>query len=217
MGRSRYGRHTEPEVSQYQPNITDSLHHQIEQLKVRVKDKLLSFELLNDLILDFYIQSVHLLKLSEQDERSDSSCDPLQSLQSFPQKIVLPHCIILLFCLLFDVNVDFLCNEASKEILNDYRKFFMFIKQNVLQNNEFVVMLKIGLYLKVLRVLFETELLKEDLIDKRLNDLMRSEFAMFKYNSTKESPCLAMLFSQMNHILFKHMTDEELDNFLRLF
>ncbi len=218
MGRSRYGRHTEPEVSQYQPNITDSLHQQIDQLKVHIiQRKLTSFEMLNDLILDFYIQSINLLKVSEHDE-TDSNGDPLQSMKSFQQKLLLPRCIILLFCYLFDINVEFLCNPDSTEILDDYKKFFEFIKQKVLHDNEFVLMLKIGLYLKVLRVLFETELLREDLIDKRINDLMRSEFAMFnKYNSTKEAPCLAMLFSQMNHILFKHMTDEELDIFLRLF
>ena len=93
----------------------------------------------------------------------------------------------------------------------DLENCFGFIKRAILQNNEFVPMLKIGLFLKVLRVLFESEpMLREDPVDKRITDLMRSEFALFKFNSN-DSTTLALLLSQLNHVMFKFMSESELD------
>jgi hypothetical protein len=43
--------------------------------------------------------------------------------------------------------------------------------------------------------------------------LMRSEFALFKINSN-DTTSIAMLFSQLNHILFKHMSEWEFKNFV---
>lgn len=230
MARSRYGRHTERESSSYFPNITESLSLLIDQLKLRFRQKLVDFDSLNDQIIDFYLNSLKLLRIIENtEEYSPDLNDTMNetftlnhltlkifsnSSQQVQQKIQLPGCIIVLFCFLFDIKSCNICvDNYFGQIFIDIQNCFSFIKQMILQNNEFVPMLKIGLFIKVLRILFESQPLKEDLIDKRITDLMRSEFALFKFNYN-DPTTLALLFSQINHVLFKNMTENELKVFV---
>ena len=210
MSRSRYGRHTERETSAYLPNITESLCLMVEQLKESLAKKLITLGYLNELILDFYAKVLKLLNIfTDETANNRTPC----AYEYSPNQTPLPNSVLVLFCVLFNLNTGPIKESFLHEILIDYENFLGFIKRNILLNNEFVPMLKIGLFVKSMRVLFEAEPCKEDHIDKRVTDLMRSEFALFKFNSN-DSSTLALLASQMNHILFKHMTQHELDQFL---
>ena len=225
MTRSRYGRHTERETSSYLPNINESLSYLVEQVRTKFNQQIQSMAVLNDLIVEFYFKSIKLLKIietSEEDLGIDLTffnTDFMDfSTSRVPEdvashKIILPKCIILLFCFLFEMSPEFINDPYFVEILIDFRNFLNFIQQHILFENKFVQMLKIGLFIKTLRILFEDDPTKEDPIDKRITDLMRSEFALFKFNSN-DSTTLALLFSQINHVLYKHMNEIEINMFI---
>ena len=231
MTRSRYGRHTERISSNYVHNISESLCSLIEELKTSVKLKNIDFNHLNDLIVNFYLKSKQILKnINTNEDSSDasnlsiSSNSPLSELssiltssststESYSTEITLPNSFIILFCVLFDLKSKLMLDNHFEVISNEYEYFIHFVKEKILIDNEFGLMLRIGVFIKCLRVLLETKPTKDDLIDKRLSDLMRSEFALFKMN-TNDTTSLALLFTQFNHILFKHLNELEIQNFV---
>jgi len=205
MARSRYGRHTERETSSYLPNISESLCFLVEELKTANLNSSTTVELLNEQIVEFYFEALKKLKKSDGCEYEEMNDEAVGGGRG---DIKLPMCMIALFCFLFEIRIS---GNYFVEILVELQNCFGFIKRAILQDNEFVPMLKIGLFLKVLRILFETEpMSKEDAVDKRITDLMRSEFALFKFNSN-DSSTLALLLSQLNHVMFKLMSESELN------
>jgi hypothetical protein len=231
MTRSRYGRHTERISSNYVHNISESLCSLIEELKTSVKLKNIDFIHLNDLIVNFYLKSKQILKnVNTNEDSSDASNlsinsnSPLSELssiltssstpiESYSTEITLPNSFIILFCVLFDLKSKLILDNHFEVISNEYEYFIHFVREKILIDNEFGLMLRIGVFIKCLRVLLETKPTKDDLIDKRLSDLMRSEFALFKMN-TNDTTSLALLFTQFNHILFKHLNELEIQNFV---
>ena len=165
------------------------------------------------------------------------------------KQIILPDCVIILFCVFFGINIDkyLLFNSTSNfklnKIISDYEEFIRFTEEKLLKKNKLMPLLRIGLFIKIMRLLLESKLIKEDLHDKRITDLMRSEFALFKYDSSIASAsnssssslstdlsdksndhtssqdyfgqsCLVLIFTNINHLLFKHMNTNELDYFV---
>lgn len=232
MTRSRYGRRTETFTSSYTPNISDILCYELNQIKSRVMANVhITIDDLNDLIIDFYLKAFNILNNPESSTNSNSSSSDMDltsdysyssnsplsefSYMSPSGKCILPNSTIVLFCVLFDLKSKLFNSIHFKEIFEDYEHFFEFLQTSVLVNHEFVLMLKIGIYIKVLRVLFEKIPPKDHPVDKRISDLMRSEFACSK-NNANDSTSYVLLLSQLNHLLFKHMTKYEIHTFLSL-
>lgn len=229
MSRSRFGRRTKPATSNYQPNISESMGQLVKQLNTTIDKRHINLAYLNDLIVDFYSKSIRVLKNVDDSSGQDSdisnvtftSNSPLSELSSmiptspdsFTKEIFLPNSIIILFCVLFDLKRKLVDYHLYSTIFQDYEDFVDFIKSNILLENEFSQMLKIGIFIKVLRIIFEIKPTKEDPVDKRISDFMRAEFTFMSANST-DSTSLALLFTQLNHILFKHMSESEIEVFL---
>ncbi len=225
MTRSRYGRHTERISSSYLPYTSESLCSLIDKLKGFVKLKSITFDCLNELTVNFYLKSIKLLENVNTDTDSGNlrlPCEPplseISSIISSPSyysnEIQLPNSILILFCVLFNLKAKLAFNFTQfDEIFKEFEYFVQFVRINILLGNEFGPMLRIGIFIKVLRIILEAKPCKNDIIDKRVTDLMRSEFALFKINSN-DTTSIAMLFSQLNHILFKHMSEWEFKNFV---
>jgi hypothetical protein len=201
MSRSRYGRHTEKSITDYSINTSESLCSLLNELK-RTPNGFNSFLAISDVILDFYRRALAFLKptncekSSEEMEAADfnpfinssTQNGMYQSLQS--EKMSLPTCVIVLFCVLFEIPLP-VKNNFINEMINDYSLFIDIVQKEkrYLKGNPLVTLLRIGLFIKVLRVLFKNnfESLKEDLYDKRITDLMRAEFTHIKDNNESHS------------------------------
>lgn len=298
MSRSRFGRHTEKLSTNYAPTNTESLNSLLANLKLKYKNQSYNLEFLNNVVLDFYFNSLNLLAIknnqdedletdnnsqfqSQNDNSSSfnssgsftnnstlselssilktskstpetSSSTPLAHIPSnestFNQNrtIILPDCVIILFCILFDINIGAYSSLQKLKIENiksDFCKFLTFTQDRLFQKKTLSEMLRIGLFIKIMRLLLESSIIKDDLHDKRITDLMRSEFAYFKgdhvtsasnsssssFTTTdfeKSNDCtsssndslgqsnLVLIFTNINQLLFKHMTPKELDHFV---
>ena len=243
MSRSRFGRHTEILSENYAPN-TDSLCSLLNNLKLNCYKQSCTLEFLNNVILEFYYNSLNLLAIkNNQNEDEDStletnnnsifnsqndnsssfnssssftknstlselssllktskmtpetsssassSCAPSsESLLSQSKTVILPDCVIILFCVLFEINIDkYLLfnttyNFKINKIISDYEQFLHFTEERLFQKKKLAPLLRIGLFIKIMRLLLESKIIKEDLQDKRITDLMRSEFAPFRYD-----------------------------------
>lgn len=229
MTRSRYGRRTDMILSTYTPNISHILCDELNQIKMQVmKKSVVSVDDFNEIIMEFYSKVFNTLNSVENSSNSNSSSSDMDLTNDYSygsnspfsefstgSRVVLPNSTIILFCVLFDLKSKLLNATHFTEMIKDYENYFEFLKQNVLGNNELVPMLKIGIYIKVLRVLFEKIPVRDHPVDKRISDLMRSEFACFK-NTTNDSTSYVLLLSQLNHLLFKHMTKRDIEAFLNL-
>ncbi|CAF0795306.1 unnamed protein product [Brachionus calyciflorus] len=254
MSRSRFGRHTTQAGSNYAPNISESLCSLITNLKQTCLKSKIDFSILNNLIVDFYRKTIKLLQSSNSIEEEITNLEfslqvdsPLSELsylinQNKPSLVKLPDCVLVLFCVLFDINIS----SADKRIQNtiiEFNYYLQMTEEKILKTNQFVLILKIGLFFKVLRHLLtqnNPSVLKDDPFDKRITDLMRSEFAMFKFESDDssmtslspstsstcsstnssqsesngQSPILASLFLEINQLLYRNMTFDEFKSFM---
>jgi hypothetical protein len=166
--------------------------------------------------------------------------------QNTNQIIKLPNSVIVLFCVLFGLNIDkylfytLFTVDKQTTIVKEYEEFIRFTEEEILHKNKFVPILRIGLFIKIMGLLMEKEIIKDDVKDKKIADLMRAELALFKFesssnpastSSTSKAPnlnkindlknneyfgqsSLGLIFTNINSIIFKHMSYNELDNFL---
>ncbi len=151
---------------------------------------------------------------------------------SFKERLSLPECIFVLFCVLFDIQInEYQSAPRVNKIVNEYLDHVRLIQELVLGKNEFLVIFKIGLFIKVLRMLFETKPAKNDIYDRRITDLMRSEFSVLRFDDevvensgtsshNKGSAAdqaqfnFILMYCNINQLLFKHMTENELEKFV---
>jgi hypothetical protein len=216
------------------------------------------------MINEFYYNSIKLLDdIVENDEEEDSNdgsnpkaknyygANTLTELSSAAQNghqiIKLPNSVIILFCVLFGLSIDkylfytLFSVEKQNTIIKEYEEFVRFTEEEILHKNKFVPILRIGLFIKIMALLMEKEIVKDDVKDKKIADLMRAELALFKFESnsnsasssftSKQTPnlnkpndlknneyfgqsSLGLIFTNINSIIFKHMSYNELDNFL---
>ena len=256
MSRSRYGRHTSQLGSNYAPNVSESLCTLVVNLQQICLKSKINLSILNDLIVDFYRKTKKLLTASSSiDEQitnlefslqADSPLSELsylinQTKSTTSQCLKLPNCLVVLFCVLFDIQINS-ADERQQLMVNDFVNFLQKVDEKVLRKNQLVLILKIGLYFKIINNLLNNlSLTKDDPYDKRISDLMRSEFALFKFESNEineynlcsnglspsESSCssssnqsivdipvLAKLFLELNHLLYKNMSLSEFDTFV---
>lgn len=229
------------------------------------------------------------------------------------KKRLLPKCVILLFCRLFDIKIQISANPKNthhettttitcsnnsssspfkenssnnqnydhyesrnldrsrakfKQMYFEFSELIKFVETKILKNNKFCLTLKIGLFLKIIRILMEpTSTSTIDLYDKRISDLMKSEMALVDLNNENCNDVLdqqqqqqlrhhslaniagnaklsadpfgvggggqtvvgsrfslndsliscqsnlLILLSRINSLLFRHMNDDELNNF----
>jgi hypothetical protein len=247
MSRSRYGRHTDNMSTNgtYSTNISDSLCALVTTLKSNLhmcKDS----NQFNDLIIQFYSNSLELLnKLDSSNPKSNdlifNNASDNRLHKFLPNEhFKLPNSVLILFCVLF--NLKFYINAINSDlnqILNEYEVFLQFVNENVLHKNEFGLILKIGLFLKMMLNLFARKKVDQEsnaLLEKRLNDLMRAEFTLFKANDTmfasfnegsnssnmkvfeqtQNVPNWTCLTANLNFLLFRHMNWDERKYFLNV-
>lgn len=200
MSRSRYGRHTSQLGSNYAPNVAESLCSLVANLQQICLKSKIDLTILNDLILDFYNKTKKLLTASNSTEEQITNLEfslqidsPLSELSYLinqtknvsVQNLKLPACLVVLFCVLFDIQIN-AADQKQLAMVNDYTIFLHKIDEQILKKNQLVLILKIGLYFKLLNdLLTDLPSTKEDPYDKRITDLMRSEFALFKFESTE--------------------------------
>ncbi|RNA18671.1 peroxisome proliferator-activated receptor alpha [Brachionus plicatilis] len=256
MSRSRFGRHTGQLGSNYAPNVSESLCSLVANLKQICLKSKIDLLILNDLIVDFYRKTKKLLTASNSVEEQITNLEfslqvdsPLSELsylinQTKPmstQCAKLPNCLVVLFCVLFDIQINS-ADEKQQRMVNDFGNFLQKIDEKILKTNQLVLILKIGLYFKIINhLLTNLSMTKDDPYDKRITDLMRSEFALFKFESNEHSeynlcanglspsassssssstqstsdiPVLAKLFLELNQLLYKNMTPDEFDTFV---
>jgi hypothetical protein len=152
---------------------------------------------------------------------------------------VLPECVFALFCVLFGITInEYQTVPRLRKAVDDYKSLLQAIQEQVLgPRNEFLDIFKIGLFIKALRVLFEVMPAKDDIVDRRVTDLMRSEFSVLKFTDVESFVAtlgsnvelgevlnqpltnqthfnMFLMYIGANHLLFKHMTDAELDTFV---
>jgi hypothetical protein len=215
MSRSRYGRYTHISAPQsYSENANEKLCTLLDTLKMRIQQQQfnqqsLQLAFLKSEIYEFYSKCLQLLTPSPQSSTSSSpSTGPSTSCSSssnesilsnsndiiYPNSISLvkinqqspiPDSIIVFFCVLFDIPIGFLDN-----LKKEFEYFVGFLKEKVLKEIEFKDIIKIGLFIKLLRFMLIDDS-GRDLIDdphnKRITDLMRSEFALAKFGDDSES------------------------------
>ena len=246
MGRSRFGRHTQEEAtsSSYTPDLIDKLIKKLNEVKLNCHNKI-ELNTLNPKLVEFYFATLRLLDndnlQQQQQQQHQSSPLSFSSRHSSasnlnvltPVVTHLPKCLVILFAALFDIQLsEWDRNEAYvNRVLADYKELLSLTDEFVLgKANAFLDIFKIGIFVKALRVLFEVRFNKEDLCDRRITDLMRSEFTVLRFDSEWSSPpqqqqlpsvnanknsfSLSLLFFDLNQLLFKHMTAEELNEFV---
>lgn len=205
MSRSRFGRHTQQLSSNYAPNISESLCALIDNLKSICAKQNVDLILLNNLIVDFYRKTIKLLTSNNHMEQEITSLEfnlqasssilpdsPLSELSTLltttgspHEAIKLPDCILIFFCVLFEIKINSTDLQLNK-VINDFEQFVKFVEEKVLKKNKFVQILKIGIYFKCLRNILEKKLIRDDPYDKRITDLMRS--SSLHSNSTRTKP-----------------------------
>jgi hypothetical protein len=162
------------------------------------------------MINEFYYNSIKLLDdIVENDEEEDSNdgsnpkaknyygANTLTELSSAAQNghqiIKLPNSVIILFCVLFGLSIDkylfytLFSVEKQNTIIKEYEEFVRFTEEEILHKNKFVPILRIGLFIKIMALLMEKEIVKDDVKDKKIADLMRAELALFKFESNSNS------------------------------
>lgn len=146
--------------------------------------------------------------------------------------IKLPECVLVFFCVLFEINIHFMNGRLSR-VKRNYENFLKSKIDLILKKNKFVELLKIGLFIKSIDSLLDKNnnnfcydsknqlqqqhIQASDSFDKRLTDLMRSEFALFRFeansNSTDFQSYLGLLCSGLDQILIQNMTIREMEIF----
>lgn len=215
MNRSRFGRHTQQTSSNYSPNISESLCCLINNLKIVYTNQSISLNMLSNLILDFYRKTTSLLtspneskddlEFSLQEVSSSSSStgsilpdSPLSELSYLLTNntnndrhqeeqlniIKLPNSFLVMFCVLFEIKISSSDLELT-QLINQSEQFLRLVDEKILQSNKFVPILKIGIFYQCIRPLIEKSFIKDDPVLKRITDLMRSEFALFKYTESQ--------------------------------
>jgi hypothetical protein len=148
--------------------------------------------------------------------------------------IKLPECVLVFFCVLFEINIHFM-NARLIRVKRNYENFLKSKIDLILKKNKFAELLKIGLFIKSIDSLLnnnnnnfcndiknqmqqQQQLQINDSFDKRLTDLMRSEFALFRFESNSNTvdfqSYLGLLCSGLDQILIQNMTIREMEVFL---
>jgi hypothetical protein len=221
LSRSRFGRQTHQKpvtTSSYTFNLTESfvslLNETTGKILANTSPTLTS---LNKQILEFYSYTIRLLST---EPSSSSTNHSLSNLTSITQGAInLPECVLILFCVLFGIHCEpFGFGERLNSIRNQHMTHIHLIQQSVLRQNPFMCIFKIGIFMRVVRMLFETEPVKDDVHHRRLTDLMRSEFSVFKFDDGANDHAVqanfSLLLSSASQLLFKHMSEDELERFV---
>lgn len=92
----------------------------------------------------------------------------------------LPEFVVAFFCVLFEIETD--ASERFEDLKREFREDVTLIKEVILKDIVFKDIIKIGIFIKLLRLLiFDEAEIINDSYNKRITDLMRSEFVMVKF------------------------------------
>lgn len=247
MSRSRFGRHTEKLATNYTPNLTESLITQLNNTKYKWSSiqSQPDFFYLNQIILEFYNEIIKTLALNN-NNHADISEEMLKLPVSYQQasiinsisiiqynnydQQILPNPIIILFAVLFDINIDMF------SFLSNIQKEFSFqvqsMENRLIDNKNFNMIFKIGIFIKILRSLFVAQSSSTNPFDKQINDMLRSELSTLKFesinsnnqqsmnnlNSNPEDNSVlldkkfSLVFSKLNLLVKKHLGRDEFRN-----
>jgi hypothetical protein len=201
LSRSKYGRHTSetqlndrdhiPNIASSLMSLHDNLVHTISSVyKDNVHAK---FDQLTNLFFDFYQNALYLLGSDKiRDSKSESKTqtsqdDSLSEIFYKNESLIVPVALAT-FLELFDLKCPGLLQTNALAVLyaNDLRLIINHIREQ-LYGNEFSTILKILCFIYALHMFKSKESLVQDAYKKRLSDLIKSEFALFKYNNLDNS------------------------------
>lgn len=212
-----FGRQAKTNSAGYVPNLTQSLCDLLQGLKETCRINYASVDL-NAIIYNFYYETLKLLL--QEDELAHENLNPLD--------VHLPKSIQVLFCVLFELDVEF--DQVLVRMALEIREQIDQIGKRVFtQPEHFTQIFKIGIFIKVIRVLLETTpVTGSDQCERRLSDLMRSEFFAvnkipFDYRRDDSTSSISSstdrfdssrLFFNLNYFLYRNLDLAELEEFV---
>lgn len=209
--KSVFGRQ-EKTSSHYIPNLSEMLCSLLDHVKSECYAmKETPADRLEQLVVAFYSEVVMVLRTESQ-------------IEDVPDNVKLPECVLVLFCVLFNINSPVL--YSNQPMVQEFLRHVETITERMFKNvGEFSEIFRIGLMIKLLRVLLEKKPVSGvDPCEARINDLIKSEYYVIMQvsgnSSSSKQPIqqnqldVNVMFCTLNQLIYRHMKPRELNYIL---